>query len=294
VLIPALVKRDFPRRAGTVMGIYTSCLSGFAALAAGATVPASDLIGAGWRAGLAVWAGLALLAVLVWLPLLHKPKAATATAGGAPASLLRSPLAWQVTLFLGLQSLPFYSVLAWLPSIYRDAGMRPAQAGLVLSVAMLVQAPAGLLIPRLAARARDQRALVLAAVLLIAAGVLGVLLAPMLAPYLWVTLLGLGMGSGFALALLFTVLRAPTSADTARLSAMAQTFGYTLAAAGPLLVGALHAATGSWTAPLALLLALLVPQLLAGLGAGRSIHIGQHLHRTSATTASATSTHAGR
>ncbi len=282
VLIPALVKRDLSGRAGTVMGIYTMSLSGFAAVAAGVTVPVGQLVGGGWRAGLGMWAALPVLALLAWVPLIRTnraPAATAATTSAAPSrSLLRDPLAWQVTLFFGLQSLSFYAVLAWLPSIYRDAGMPPAAAGLLLSVATLVQAPASLVIPRLAARARDQRGLVLLAVVLIAAGFVGVLLAPMAAPYVWVALLGAGLGAGFALALLFTVLRAPTSAETARLSAMAQTIGYTLAAAGPFLVGALHAATGAWTAALVLLLALTIPQLLTGLRAGRALHIGQQTH----------------
>jgi CP family cyanate transporter-like MFS transporter len=222
---------------------------------------------------------LPVLALLAWVPLIRTsraPAATAATTSAAPSrSLLRDPLAWQVTVFFGLQSLSFYAVLAWLPSIYRDAGMAPAAAGLLLSVATLVQAPAGLVIPRLAARARDQRGLVLLAVGLVATGFVGVLLAPMAAPYVWVALLGAGLGAGFALALLFTVLRAPTSAETARLSAMAQTIGYTLAATGPFLVGALHAATEAWTAALVLLLALTIPQLLTGLGAGRALHIGQ-------------------
>jgi CP family cyanate transporter-like MFS transporter len=281
VLIPALVKRDFSGRTGTVMGIYTMSLSGFAAVAAGVTVPVGQLVGGGWRAGLGMWAALPVLALLAWVPLIRTSRsrasaATAATTSAAPSrSLLRDPLAWQVTIFFGLQSLSFYAVLAWLPSIYRDAGMAPAAAGLLLSVATLVQAPAGLVIPRLAARAGDQRGLVLLAVGLVATGFVGVLLAPMAAPYVWVALLGAGLGAGFALALLFTVLRAPTSAETARLSAMAQTIGYTLAAAGPFLVGALHAATGAWTAALVLLLALTITQLLTGLGAGRALHVGQ-------------------
>lgn len=276
VLVPVVVKRDFPRRTATMMGIYTMCLTGFAALAAGATVPAGELLGAGWRGSLGIWAVLAVLALLVWVPLARGAVKPATTAGAAPAtSVMRDPLAWQVTLFFGLQSLSFYAVLAWLPSIYRDAGFSAASAGLLLSVSAVVQAPISLITPRLAAHGRDQRWLAAAACSLVAVGLLGVLFAATAAPYLWVAILGAGHGAGFAPALLFTVLRAPTSTDTAWLSAMAQTVGYVIAATGPFLVGALRAATETWTASLSLLLVLLVPQVLTGLGAGRSVYIGE-------------------
>ena len=276
VLVPALIKQEFPRRTGTMMGIYTMCLSGFAGVAAGTTVPMGELFGGGWRTGLGAWAVMAVLALLAWVPILRgvRPEPA-ATPLGPARTLLRDPLAWQVTLFFGLQSLSFYAVLAWLPSIYRDAGFPAASAGLLLSVVAVVQTPVALLIPRLAARAPDQRGQVLVAALFTAAGFLGVLLAPTAAPYLWVMLLGVGLGASFSLALLFTVLRAPSSADTARLSAMAQTIGYTIASTGPFVVGALHASTQSWTAALVVLLLLLIPQVVTGLGAGRPTHIGR-------------------
>lgn len=275
VLVPALIKRDFPGRTGTMMGIYTMSLSGAAALAAGMTVPVGELLGAGWRGALAAWAVLPALALVAWLPFARQATApGSVSSPDAGARLLRDPLAWQVTVFFGLQSLSFYSVLAWLPSVYRDQGFPAASAGLLLSVATVVQAPVGLLTPRLATHGRDQRWVVAVAGLLVAVGFLGILLAPTAAPYLWVAVLGVGHGASFALALLLTVLRARTSAETARLSAMAQTIGYTIAAAGPLLVGALRAASGSWTLPLVLLLGLLVPQLAAGLGAGRLLYVG--------------------
>ncbi len=238
-------------------------------------MPAADLLGGGWRAGLGMWGALTVLALLAWLPLIVPAAGPAAVAAPeSPTSLLRSPLAWQVTLFFGLQSLCFYAVLTWLPSIYRDAGMSPAAAGLLLSVTTLAQAPAALLLPRLAARLPDQRGRSLLGVLLTAGGFLGVLLAPMAAPYLWAALLGVGLGAGFALALLFTVLRARTSAETARLSAIAHTIGYTLAAAGPFVVGALHSATGTWAAALVVLLVACAGQVVTGMGAGRAIHLG--------------------
>ena len=154
MLLPPLIKRDFPDRTGLMMGVYTMAVSGSAALAAGATVPLGDALGLGWRGGLGVWALLAALAALAWLP---QVRAHTRPTPSRPAdrSLLRSALAWQVTIFFGLQSLSFYAVLAWLPSIYREYGYSPAEAGFLLSLAGLAQIPVALVLPALTNRADE-------------------------------------------------------------------------------------------------------------------------------------------
>jgi CP family cyanate transporter-like MFS transporter len=157
VLLPALVKRDFPTRSGAITGSYTMALQISAALAAGLSVPVATAAG-GWRAGLAVWAIPALVTLLIWLPQVRsRTRPLAASAVGSLHDLLRSPLAWQVTLFFGLHSLQFYAVVSWLPTIYQDAGFSPSDAGLVLSVMTLAGAPAALVMPSIASRARDQR-----------------------------------------------------------------------------------------------------------------------------------------
>src|SRR4051794_20997774 len=267
VLLPPLIKRDFPARAGLMMGVYSMTVSGSAAVASGATVPLGDLVDLGWRGALGIWAVPVAVAALAWLPQLRghtRPQQRPAPG----RSLLRNPLAWQVTVFFGLQSLSFYAVLSWLPTLYREQGYTAAAAGLLLAVSGLVQIPVNLLLPAVATRAPNQVAFAVGGTLLIAAGLLGLLLAPTSAPYLWVILVGLGQGSCFALGLNLFVLRTSRVSDTAQLSAMAQSIGYVVCAFGPLLVGVLHVATGSWTAPLVLLLALLVPPLAAGVPAG--------------------------
>jgi CP family cyanate transporter-like MFS transporter len=251
-----------------MMGVYTMAVSGSAAVAAGLTVPLGDGIGLGWRGALGVWAIPAAMAAAAWLPQL---RAHTRPAQRPPGpSLLRNALAWQVTIFFGLQSLSFYSVLAWLPSIYREHGLSPAAAGYLLSLSGLVQIPVALVLPTLATRAKRQVAHIVGSTLLIGIGLAGVLLAPTTAPYLWAVLIGIGQGACFALGLNLFVLRTHGVHDTARLSAMAQSIGYVICAFGPLLVGMLHDATHSWTVPLILLLALLVPQLVAGSLSGQA------------------------
>jgi CP family cyanate transporter-like MFS transporter len=273
VLLPPLIKRDFPTRTGLMMGIYTVALSGSAAVAAGATVPVGELLGLGWRGALGVWAVPAVIAALAWFPLLraHTRPPPTPKPG---ASLLRNALAWQVTVFFGMQSLSFYSVLAWLPSIYRDLGYAAAEAGFLLSLSGFASIPVALVLPAIASRARHQVIHLVAWTALIGVGLVGLLLAPTAAPYLWVVLIGMGQGACFALGLTLFVLRTRRITDTARLSAMAQSVGYVLAAFGPLSMGLIHDASRSWNPPLVLLLLLLVPQLWCGALAGRARWIG--------------------
>jgi MFS transporter, CP family, cyanate transporter len=270
VLLPPLIKRDFAERSGTMMGIYSTTLSASAAVAAGTTVPLSGLTGLGWRGGLGAWALPALLAALVWIPSARRRTRPPPAAPEARRSLRGSALAWQVTGYFGVQALSFYATLAWLPSIYQANGFSAASSGFLLGLAGLVQLPVTLVLPHFASRARHQVVYIVVATALIGVGLLGVLVAPTAAPYVWVTLIGIGQGSSFALGLSLFVLRTRGVAEAAGLSAMAQGIGYVLAAFGPLLVGVLHDLTGTWTVPLVLLLLLVVPQLVLGALSGRA------------------------
>ena len=275
VLLPVIVRRDFPDRTGSAMALYTTSLIGFAALSAGVTVPLANGLGGGWRPGLGIWAAPAAVAALAWLPALVRREAtgdADAPSGGRTPTirpLLRQPLAWQVTLFFAVQSGGFYATLAWLPDIFRSHGASDARAGFLLSLSIVVGLLTSTTVPGLATRMRDQRRLVAVCCAVWAAGLTGILVAPMSAPYLWVVLLGLGQNSIFPLALMLIVLRGGSVATTEGLSTLAQSVGYMIAAIFPLAVGALHGATGSWTPSLILLLVLLAPQLAFGLAAGR-------------------------
>jgi CP family cyanate transporter-like MFS transporter len=276
VLVPVIVRTDFPDRTGTAMAVYTTSLIGFAALSAGTTVPLADALGGGWRPGLGIWAVPAVVAAVAWLPALVRRDAhGGADAGGAARTpmvrpLLRQPLAWQVTLFFAVQSGGFYATLAWLPDIFRSHGASESRAGFLLSLSIVVGLLTSTTLPVLAARMRDQRWLVVVCSVVWAAGLIGIIVAPMSAPYLWAVLLGLGQNSTFPLALMLIVLRGGSVATTEGLSTLSQSVGYVLAAIFPLAVGAMHGATGSWTPSLILLLALLVPQVVFGMAAGRN------------------------
>ncbi|MDW5330274.1 MFS transporter [Plantactinospora sp. KLBMP9567] len=268
VLMPALVRRHFPSRVGLLTGAYVSALVLGAALAAGLTIPLQHAIGAGWRPVAAAGALLVVPALLVWLPWAHG-QVSEPSIRRPFRTLLRTPITWYVTGFMGLQSLTFYTALAWLPTIYTDAGLAPTEAGFLLGLANLTQIATTLTVPVFAARARTQRGYVTAAAVLTIAGYLGTLLAPGSASWLWAILLGLGQGASIALALLLIALRAPDAGTVTALSSIAQSMGYVLAATGPVLVGALHQASGEWAVPLGSVLVLLVAQLAVGLKAGR-------------------------
>jgi MFS transporter, CP family, cyanate transporter len=272
VLLPVMVRGNFPERVGLLTGMYTTALVGFAALAAGVSVPVADAFGGGWRPGLAIWGVPAAVALVVWAPQLARRRPSPAASRGTHigfAPLLRDPVAWAVTLFFALQSAGFYATLAWLPSVFHSHGESTSAAGFLLSLSLVVGLIPALTVPSLAARARDQRPFMLAFVACVAAGWMGILVAPTAAPYLWVVLLGLGQNAMFPLALTLIVLRGGPVTSTSALSTLVQTVGYLIAAAGPLAIGAVHDVSGSWTPALIVLLALLVPQLIVGLEAAR-------------------------
>src|SRR5215207_5208386 len=277
VLLPGLIKREFPEHAGLMTSVYSTSLGISAALAAGVSVPLAQLAGIGWRGALAVWALPALLAGVAWLPqLARKDLPADPSSRGSPGvkDLWCSPLAWQVTLFMGLQSLAYYVTLTWLPEILQEGGMGAARAGWMLGLSQAVAIVTMFLAPMIAGRRPSQRGVVAVAVSVSGAGALGLLIAGSAAGILWVVLLGLGQGASFSLALTFFALRAPDPGHAAALSGMAQSVGYLLAAGGPFLFGLLRDVTGGWKVPLALLLTVTLCLLIAGIGAARDAHVG--------------------
>lgn len=267
VLLPAVVKEHFPSRVGLVTGAYSAVLSLGAAGGAAVSVPLAEATG-GWRGGLLAWSVLAVVALVVWVPFCRNR--GRVRGGSARRSLLREPVAWAVTVVFAIQSVCAYVVMSWLPSIYVDAGFSHATAGLLLAVSILVGVPVFLVVPSMAARSRSQGTLIAVLSLLLAAGFLGLWLAPVAGAWAWAVLLGVG-GGVFPVTLTLFALRTDSPEDTAALSAMAQSFGYGLAAAGPFLVGLLREVTGGWGLPLALLVVACLVQTQVGRVAGRPV-----------------------
>jgi MFS transporter, CP family, cyanate transporter len=277
VLLPSLIKRRQPSRAGLLIGIYLLCLSTGAVLGSLLAVPAfrygahASWLGGSVRFPLALWAVPAAVAFVVWLPQ-WRYRTAPGPAAGAPAprvAVARHALAWEVTAFMGLQSLSYYATLSWLPTLLRDRGATAAHAGDLLALMNLGNAVTALLIPVFAHRMRGQRVLAVPAVIATAAGIAGALYGPLGSAWAWILLLGLAQGATLGLGIFFTMARAPDPVAAASLSALAQGWGYLLATIGPLAVGLLHASTGGWDIPVALLLVLCAVQLAAGWFASR-------------------------
>ncbi|UPO76270.1 MFS transporter [Arthrobacter sp. Helios] len=254
VLLPSLIKRDFPDRVSQLTGIYIAAHSAVAALGAAVVVPISLAQGTGWRLALGIWGGLALIAMAVLLPTLKGSNAQADGTERAPKIRYRSPwttlLGWQVTLFMGLQSLAFYILMTWLPSIEHEQGISETTAGLHVSVFLLVGMVASLLTGGLLHRFRDQRPVAVFGSLLATAGFLGLLLAPGV-PLLWVVVSAAGAGSLIVTALSLFSLRTTNHVQAASLSGMAQSVGYGIGAAGPVVFGFLYDLSGNWTVPLA-------------------------------------------
>ncbi|MFE3201282.1 CynX/NimT family MFS transporter [Embleya sp. NPDC059237] len=273
VLMPGVVKREFPDRAAVMIGVYSAAMVLGAAVSAGATVPLENAIGHGWQPAMGCWALLAVAAVAVWLPHVRRRRGAAAVAMPRVAGLWKSPLAWLVTGFMGLQSLLFYVLLAWMPTILTDHGMSKGTAAAIFAFNTFVQIPSSLAGSIIAGRMRNQSALVVGSVGLVAAGYVGLMLAPTGGAWLWAVLLGLGQGGAVSLALTLIVLRSPDPHTAAQLSGMAQAVGYVVAAFGPLAAGALRQVTGGWTVPIVVMLVLCACAMGCGVGASRPGHV---------------------
>lgn len=270
VLLPMIVKERFADRAGTMTGLYTVALNAGATGAAAATVPLTGALGDDWRLGLAAWAVLAVIAVPSWLVLAREPGPVTPAAepAGPPLRLLREPVAWAIGVYFGLQATSAYVIMGWLPQIYRDAGLSAGTAGVLFGLTSALGVPLGFLVTSWAGRLRSQSLMALLLGVAATAGYAGLWADPATLPWLWAALLGVANCS-FPLVLTLLALRGRTPATVVRLSAFGQGLGYVLAIPGPILIGALHDATGGWQVPLALMVGLSVPQIFAGIQAGR-------------------------
>lgn len=261
VVLPGIVKEHFASRAGAVTGLYMTSMMLGATVAAGASVPLAGALGS-WPAALAVWSLVGVVGLVGWLPVAaraHRPdRRPRVVAGRLP---WRSRTAWLVSAYLAIQSVLFYSQLAWLAPAYEAAGWRPGAAGLLLAVFTVTQLGAALTVPALADRTADRRPwfyLVVGASLI---GMTALLAAPEVLPWVFVAVLGFGQGGGFALGLVLLVDYAPDPATAGRLAAMAFLVCYLLAALGPIGVGGLHDLTGGYPTGWAVLLCLDLAQL---------------------------------
>lgn len=273
VLLPGLIKHDFSQHVARLTGAYSLTMGAAAALGSALVVPLA-LHGFGWRGALLMLMLFPLLAFLIWLPQWRTTRSANLSSSRAlhERGIWRSPLAWQVTLFLGLNSLIYYVIIGWLPTILISHGYSEAQAGSLHGLLQLATAAPGLAIPLILHRFNDQLWIAALVSLLCAVGAAGLWFVPGQA-VIWTLLFGFGSGATMILGLTFIGLRASSAHQAAALSGMARSVGYLLAACGPPVMGKLHDASGSWYLPLSGVTVLAIIMAIFGLYAGRDREI---------------------
>ncbi|MBB2480804.1 MFS transporter [Bacillus sp. APMAM] len=275
VLVPSIIKQNFPQSVGTMTGIYSVSMNLCGAIASGLSIPISSNSGFGWQGSLGYWGIISIVAILFWIPQIRAKRKQDVRVSEKPQSvnIWKSGLAWQVTVFMGLQSLIFYTIVAWLPEILQQQGLSSSTAGWMLSLMQFAVLPFTFIVPIIAGRMKNQYLLVTITALLFIIGMIGILYGNLSLIPLSVIFLGIGGGCAFSLAMMFFSLRTKNSYQAAELSGMAQSIGYLLAAVGPTLFGVLHDITHNWAIPLWMLVITSVLIFISGIGAGRNKYI---------------------
>ncbi|MEG1113202.1 MAG: MFS transporter, partial [Hafnia sp.] len=272
VLLPGLIKRDFAGKVASMTGAYSITMGAAGALGSAIIIPLAQHWG--WNMALALLVTAPVLALILWFPQLNKHHQMTLSGSHQTATVAvwTSPLAWQVTLFMGLNAMPFYVAVGWLPAILTENGISPAKAGAIHGMLQFTTAIPGLMLAATLRRLKDQKMAAVVVSLLSGISLIGMLYAPGQS-MLWAAILGFGCGASMMLGLTFIGLRTKNAGDAAALSGMAQCVGYLMAAMGPLLLGKVHDGSGGWTVPLLLTAAVTVAGACTGLAAGRNVYL---------------------
>lgn len=281
VLLPGIIKDNFPLKVALMTGIYSTAMNIFAASASGLSYPFTKMLNGNWQLSLQIWMIPAILAVLIWIYITRKntvnnegKQIQLESNNSANNRMWGSALAWQVATLLGLQSFLFYVTISWLPEMLISNGVSLTTAGWLLSFAQIIGLPASFLVPTFAGKVRSQSLIAVSMGLSAFFGYSGLLLGssmPIL--IISITLIGITLNGGFALALTLLGLRAKTSEQASELSGMAQSIGYLLAAAGPFAIGIVFDLTTSWTVPLIVLILISTLIMIFGFLAGRNKYV---------------------
>lgn len=280
VILPSFIQSQFRQDIGLMTGVYLVSMSLWAGISSGFGLPLAVNGHLGWKGSLLIWCLLSLAALIALWPLLRRKESKVSSSEEEnrepTGSIWRSGLAWFVTLYMGIQSILFYTVLAWLPSMLNAQGLSMSQGGFLLLVIQIVSLPTSFLAPVLASRFKNQTKLVVSACAIYVIAFGGLLSGHWI--YLWSVLIGIGSGASFSFAISLFSLRTNTAEESIKLSGMAQSVGYLMAAVAPVITGYIHDLSGSWEAAKIFLLicAVLLTVLAFGVGQDRKVHLVVH------------------
>lgn len=283
VVLPSYVKWYFPMQIGLATGIYSGTMNFTAGLGGGLSFPLSEITPLGFRLSLSFWILFAIIAIILWIPKARKGvqlEKATAIADQQDrpkkVAITKSKLAWMVALTMGFQSMVFYTVVAWVPSILVDRGLDPSTAGYLLMLNQFSQVPMTFTFPIIASKLKDQRILVVIITALFLVGFSLFFTQSLVLLIIGIIIAGLAMGACFSLCMTFFSIRARTSDGSISLSGFGQSVGYLIAAVGPFLIGYLHDATESWDSGIIALIVMSALFFIFGYPAAKNRVVEDH------------------
>jgi CP family cyanate transporter-like MFS transporter len=269
VLLIPLIKLRLPEKLGMMTALLATGMSLLAAVAAGLSVPMAVDLNWGWRGSLLFWIVFLILAIFIWIPQIGKPKVAIQTDVFAPKNVWKSKLAWQITLFMGAQSVMYFTLITWLPDMLISRGMDPTNAGFISSLMQIVSLIGSYFAPGILLKLKEQSKVILVVGIGYIFGYMGLLPQIEWLTYVSLTLIGLGLGASLSIAYTLISLRTAEDRTTAKLSGMVQSSGYVLAALGPMLFGISLDFFNNWNLLIYFMIFFSVQFLLFGLPAGR-------------------------
>lgn len=277
VLLPSLLKLEYPTKVGVITSSYISIMTFSAGISAGLTMPFIFQANLSWRAALLSWVVIAVVAALLWSTLQKRPmypRQVQCDSDGPSVPLWRQPLAWQVTIFMGLQSFIYYSLVSWLPDILASKAIGPGDISLMIFIFQIFSIPSAFFAPIIAERLHDQRWIGMLSGAFYLAGAVGLLrFADKMPLFAVIVVLATGSGATISLVMLFFNLRTRDSFIAGKLSGMAQAIGYLMAALGPVILGRIYDVSQTWTAAVLILIGVGTVLTVVGYLSGRRLFV---------------------
>ncbi|ESK40074.1 hypothetical protein P256_00513 [Acinetobacter nectaris CIP 110549] len=273
VLLPSIIKRDFPEIIGLMSGLYAMALLGGAAFSAGITIPLEHIFNNSWTLAITMWAIPAGGAIVFWL--FQSPKHIIKNHQTVPnvSGLWQCKLAWHITIFMVLQSMSSFTIFAWFALFLRDRGISSLEASLVVSISILLQTVASFVAPLIATKLKHQSWFNIAVVIMTLIGFLGCLIAPLKLIWLWSIILGIGQGALTSISMALIIFRSENTHVAAKLSSMVQTVGFGLGAFGPLIIGFVYRSPNHFLLVEVVFILIFLGLIYFGFKAGKDLYV---------------------